>query len=77
VLVGDNIVFIFRVQRLVLGGHEDLIIRKLVLAEIFEEIGIPRTVEVYIRVVGVFGLWRLLDMCPQLFTHLKHTIVQK
>lgn len=61
-LVGDNIVFILRVQRLVLSRHKDLVIWKLVLAEILEEVGIPRAVEVYVRVVGVFRLQKLLDM---------------
>lgn len=61
-LVGDNIVFIFWVQRLVLSRHKDLVIWQLVLAEILEEVGIPRAVEVYIRVVGVFRLQILLDM---------------
>ena len=56
VLVGYNIVFIFRVQRLVLGRHKNLVIWQLVLAEVLKEVCIPRTVEVYIRVVGVFGL---------------------
>jgi hypothetical protein len=62
VLVGDNIVFIFWIQRLVLGRHKDLVIWQLVLAEILEEVSIPRAVEVYIRVVGVFRLQILLDM---------------
>lgn len=74
-LVGDNIVFIFRVQRLVLGGHKDLVIWKLVLAEVLEEVGIPGTVEMYIRVVGVLGLWMLLDISHKMFAHSNHTIV--
>jgi hypothetical protein len=77
VLVGDNIVFVFGVQRLVLGRHKYLVIWKLVLAEVLEEIGISRTVEVYICVVGVFGLWMLLAISQQMFAHSNHTIVQK
>jgi len=50
-LIWYNIVFVFWVQWLILRRHIDLVVGKLVFAEVFEEICVSRTVEVDICVV--------------------------
>lgn len=50
-LVRDNIVFILRVYRLIMRRNIDLIVRQFVLAEILEEVCIPRSGKVDICVV--------------------------
>lgn len=42
-----------------MGRDVDLVVRKLVFAEVFEEVGVSGSVEVHVGVVGVFGLWIL------------------
>jgi len=54
-LIGDNVVFIFRVEWLILRWNEDLVIRECVLAKVLEEIGVPRTIEMDIRVIRILG----------------------
>jgi hypothetical protein len=56
-LVRDYVVFVFGVERLVVRWDIDLVIWELVLAEVFEEVCVPETVEVHVGVVGVFGLY--------------------
>jgi hypothetical protein len=56
VLIRHHIVFIFRIQWLVMGRNVNLIVGELVFAEILKEVSGPGGVEVDVRVRGVFGL---------------------
>ena len=55
-LVGDNIVFVFRVQRLVLWCDGDFFCGQLDACEVFEEVGVVGGVEVDVGEGGVAGL---------------------
>lgn len=55
-LIGHYIVLIFRVDGLIVRRNVDLIIGELVFAEVFEEVRVPRSVEVNVGIGGVFGL---------------------
>jgi hypothetical protein len=57
-LIGDYIIFVFRVDGLVMGWDVDLIVGKFVFTEVFEEVGVSRAREVDVGVGGVFGLAR-------------------
>lgn len=48
-LVGDHVVLVLRVNRLMLGWDVNLVRGEFVLAEIFEEIGVAGAVEVNVR----------------------------
>lgn len=64
VLVRHDVVFVFRVRRLVLGGHVDGFVGEVRGAvEFFEEVGVTGLGEVDVGVGGVFrhdrvGLWK-------------------
>ena len=51
VLVWHYIVLVFWVDRLVMRGNIDFVVGQLVFAEIFEEVRVPRAVEVHVGVV--------------------------
>jgi hypothetical protein len=53
-LVRHYIVFIFRIDRLVVRRDVDLVVWELVFAKVFEEVRIAGPVEVNVRVGGVF-----------------------
>jgi hypothetical protein len=55
-LVGHDIILVFRVQRLVLRRNEDFLWLKVRAGELFEEVGDARGVEVEVGGVGVAGL---------------------
>jgi hypothetical protein len=55
-LIGHYIVLIFRIDGLVVRRNVDLIIGELVFAKVFEEVGVPGSVEVNVGIGGVFGL---------------------
>lgn len=50
-LIWHYVVFIFWIDRLVMGWHINLVIWQLVFAEVFQEICIARTVEVNIGII--------------------------
>jgi hypothetical protein len=58
-LIRNYIILVFWIDRLVVRRNVDLVIWELVFAEIFEEVGVKQVVEVYVSVVGVFGLGML------------------
>jgi len=45
-LVGHYIIFVFWIDGLVVRRHVDLVVGKLVFAEVLEEVGVSGTVEV-------------------------------
>jgi len=53
-LVGNYIIFIFWIDRLVVRRHIDFVVGELVFAEVFEEVGVAGAVEVDVGVGGVF-----------------------
>lgn len=55
-LVRHHVVLIFRVDGLEVGRDVDVVFGEAVLAEVFEEASVPRSVEVDICVGGVFIL---------------------
>jgi hypothetical protein len=55
-LIWHNIILVFWIKRLIMGRDVDLVVWKLVFAEVFEEVSISGSVEVHVGVVGVFGL---------------------
>lgn len=57
-LVGDDVVLVLRVHRLVVRGHVDVVGGEAVLGEGLEEVGVARAVEVEGGEVGVFVLRR-------------------
>jgi hypothetical protein len=50
-LVWHHVIFVFRVDGLVVRRDIDLVVRQLIFAEIFEKICISSTVEVYVGVI--------------------------
>jgi hypothetical protein len=56
VLIRDYIVFVFRVDRLVMGRDVDFIVWKFVFAKVLEQVCISRAIEMDVGVVGVFRL---------------------
>lgn len=59
-LIGHDIVLVFRVDGLVVRRHVDFVIRqpRVWRAEVLEEVRVPRCVEVDVGVAGVLVLWR-------------------
>lgn len=58
VLVGDDVVLVLGVDGLVLGGDVDVVGRQAVAAELLEQVGVARAVQMDLRVVGVLVLER-------------------
>lgn len=56
VLVGDNVVLVFRVHGLVLRGQENFVGEERRARKVFEEVGMPGGVEMQVRAGGVAGL---------------------
>lgn len=62
-LVWDYVVFVFGVDRLVLGRDVDFVVGQLVLAEVLEEVRVAGAVHVHVGearvfVLGVLVAWR-------------------
>lgn len=55
----QTVVFVLRVDGLVVRRHVDVVVRELVAAEVFEEVGDAAAGEVHVGSAGVLGLWRL------------------
>lgn len=56
VLVGYDVIFVFRVDGLVLWRDVDFVVGELVLAKVFKEVGVAGAVHVHVRVGRVFVL---------------------
>jgi hypothetical protein len=60
-LIWHYIVLIFRVEGLIVGWNVNFVVWKLIFAEVFEEICVSWAVEVYVGMVGIFGLWKMSE----------------
>lgn len=60
-LVWHYIVLVFGIQWLVVRWNVDLVVRELVFAEVFKEVGVSRPVEVHVSAVRVFRLVPLVS----------------
>lgn len=56
VLVGDHVVFIFGINRLVVRRNVDVVVRKLVVTEVFEQVRDAPGRQVDVRSGGIFRL---------------------
>jgi hypothetical protein len=50
-LIRHDIILVFGVEWLIVRRDVDLVVRKLIFAEVFEEVGISRAIKVYVGVV--------------------------
>lgn len=76
-LVGDDVVLVFGVERLEVGGYEDLIGEEGGSVEFLQQVGVVRGVEVEEVVRGVFALlwaWSELELSDSRMLMFAHHI---
>ena len=55
-LIRDHVVLIFRIDWLVMRRYVDVVVRKLIAAEVFKQVGETARGEVNVGSSGIFGL---------------------